>query len=193
MAQKQTNKSKYLSAIKGFRSELPKGRTIFVFFVIMIILAGADLVTKWAAFDYLATQGVWEKPVIDGFFNLVMRENAGAAWSTFEGRRVLLVAISVIALIVVLGIFLTGQIKRKMTFVATSFFGAGIIGNLYDRIFNEGRVRDFLDFYLVWGDKEYHWPAFNLADSLLCVAVVMLIISSFLQARQEIKEEKCLR
>ena len=69
------------------------------------------------------------------------------------------------------------NIRHKLMQVALAMFTAGIIGNLYDRVFNNGGVRDFLDFYILenrWFN-EYHWPAFNIADSMLCVAVGLLI------------------
>ena len=59
--------------------------------------------------------------------------------------------------------------------VALGLFTAGICGNLWDRIFNDGRVRDFIDI-VYWPGK--HWPAFNIADSMLCIGVGLMIISS---------------
>jgi signal peptidase II len=59
--------------------------------------------------------------------------------------------------------------------IAVSCINAGIIGNLYDRFFNEGRVRDFIDVYV----GSYHWPTFNVADSLLCIGVGILLLLSF--------------
>jgi signal peptidase II len=59
--------------------------------------------------------------------------------------------------------------------VALGLFAAGVCGNLYDRIFNDGLVRDFIDVYY----RQHHWPAFNVADSMLCIAVGLGIISCF--------------
>ena len=50
----------------------------------------------------------------------------------------------------------------------------GAIGNVIDRI-RFGAVVDFLDFYV----GEYHWPAFNIADSAICIGVAILLIASF--------------
>jgi signal peptidase II len=47
---------------------------------------------------------------------------------------------------------------------------------LYDRLFNDGQVRDFIDVYY----RSYHWHTFNVADSLLCIGVGLLIISTLL-------------
>lgn len=139
-----------------------------------IIVGGvlADLWSKTAVFNWLRNVPKNEYHVIEGFFTMVMRENEGAAFSIASGQRVLLLSVSVIALFVVVGIFIFGNLRHKLMQVALALFTAGIIGNLYDRAFNDGRVRDFLDFYL--GD--HHWPAFNIADSMLCVAVGLLVI-----------------
>lgn len=53
---------------------------------------------------------------------------------------------------------------------------AGIIGNLYDRAFNGGCVRDFIDVLIPVID--YHWPTFNVADSLLCIGVGLMILGN---------------
>lgn len=163
-----------------FNPRLPSRSQILIFLSVVLIGALLDLYTKSAAFEYMKNYGYWPKTVIEGFFNLVARENSGAAWSSFEGRRIFLVSVSAVALVVVLVIFFTGQVKTRIGFWAVSLFGAGIIGNIYDRIFNDGRVRDFLDFYVNINGKEHHWPAFNLADSYLCIAVGLMLISSFI-------------
>jgi signal peptidase II len=146
-----------------------------------IIVAGvvADLWSKSAVFKWLG----WEETpdnvhhVIEGFFTIVMRENSGAAFSIAAGKTVLLLSVSIVAMFVVVGIFLIGNIRQRLMQISLAMFLAGIVGNLYDRAFNNGCVRDFLDFYI--GD--HHWPAFNIADSMLCVAVGLLIIINFKQ------------
>jgi signal peptidase II len=108
-----------------------------------------------------------------------MRQNSGAAFSIATGQTSLLIMVSIVALIVVVAIFLFGNIHRKITQIALALFTAGIIGNLYDRFFNDGFVRDFID-VVYWPGK--HWPAFNVADSMLCVAVGLLIVGNITSA-----------
>jgi signal peptidase II len=107
---------------------------------------------------------------------LVVAENAGAAFGIAAGQRYLLVGVSVVALIIILAIFLLSGTERKLVHVALGLFTAGVCGNLWDRIFNNGLVRDFID-VVYWPGR--HWPAFNVADSMLCIAVGLLIISTF--------------
>ncbi|HPD45411.1 MAG TPA: signal peptidase II [Anaerohalosphaeraceae bacterium] len=147
-----------------------------------MVVAGiaADLISKWAIFAWLAGVPNEEYQVIDGLFRLVRWKNTGAAFSIAEGRTEMLVAVSIIALVVVLAIFLMGRVRQRIMQVALALFAAGIAGNLYDRAFN-GYVRDFLLFY--W--REYHWPAFNVADSMLCIAVGLLLIANFTSASSQ--------
>jgi len=133
-----------------------------------------DLWSKKAVFDWLGNHnGV---SVINGFLRLVRALNNGAAFGIFAGKPYFLTVISIVALVLVFGVFLFfSGTSHRVVHVALGLFTAGICGNLYDRIFNGGLVRDFIDVYY----RDYHWPAFNVADSLLCIGVGMLIISTF--------------
>ncbi len=156
----------------------PDAKAHRIFWSILIIGTGADLWSKWAVFKWLEGVPREEYSVIDGLFKLVKRLNNGAAFSIAEGQTGVLVAVSVIALIVVLGVFIFGRVHQRVVQVALALFAAGITGNLYDRAFNEGFVRDFLDFY--W--RGHHWPAFNVADSMLCTAVGLLLLTNITSA-----------
>ncbi|MGA2069719.1 MAG: signal peptidase II [Sedimentisphaerales bacterium] len=136
---------------------------------------GFDLWTKSAIFAWLENvegQGV---SIIDGFLRLQLAVNTGAAFGIAEGHRVMLVSVSAAALAVILAIFIFAREERKIVVVALALFAAGVSGNLYDRTFNGGSVRDFID-VMYWPGR--HWPAFNVADSMLCSAVGLLILSS---------------
>ena len=156
------------------RRSLPDAKAHKIFWPIVVVGVTADLWSKSAVLNWLSTQPFQEYSVIDGFFKLVTRFNDGAAFSIASGQRVALVSISAVAMVVVLGIFFFGHVKHRIMQVALGLFTAGIIGNLYDRAFNEGFVRDFLDFYV----DGHHWPAFNVADSMLCTAVGLILISN---------------
>ena len=81
-----------------------------------IVTAGIalDLWSKHAVFKWLPNQPNQEYSVIDGFFKLVLRVNDGAAFSIASGRREFLVATSLIAMVVVLGIFILGNITQRL-------------------------------------------------------------------------------
>ncbi len=139
-----------------------------------------DLWTKKAVFAWLENVQGHGVAVIDNFLRLQLAINPGAAFGIAGGHRVMLVSISVIALFVILGVFIFALKEGKTIIVALALFAAGIAGNLYDRAFNDGLVRDFID-VMYWPGK--HWPAFNVADSMLCSAVGLLIIASLLSQK----------
>jgi len=168
-----------LSGHLGF----PDMRSHLLYWPIVICGIVADLWSKHAVFMFLgkrASNG-YEYSVIDGFFKLVMLENSGAAFSIASGRTVMLVTVSVVAFIIVVGLFLFGKMHGRLMNIGLALFTAGIVGNLYDRIFNDGSVRDFLDVYY----RDHHWPAFNVADSMLCTAVGLLIIANLMSGSSE--------
>ena len=145
----------------------------------MTIGIALDLWSKRAIFDRLQQQGN-SISIIDGFLRLVMALNDGAAFGLFSGKPYLLVAVSIVALIAIFVIFLFSRTERRFVHIALALFAAGVCGNLYDRIFNNGLVRDFID-VVYWPGR--HWPAFNIADSMLCIAVGLLVISTFLTGK----------
>ena len=73
--------------------------------------------------------------------------------------------------------------KNKLVQVALGFIIGGAIGNVIDRLVN-GAVFDFLDFY--WGSK--HWPAFNVADSFICIGAVVIIAHSFFVTSKKVEK-----
>lgn len=154
------------------KKNLPDAKSQFLFWGIFAAGFGLDLWTKAAVFNWLKEKGC--VTIIPGLLQFIMTENAGAAFGIASGKTFLLLAISFLALAVILGVFLFGGTQRKIIVVAISLFAAGVCGNLYDRLFNNGLVRDFIDIYL----GKAHWPAFNVADSALCAAVGLLIIST---------------
>ena len=150
-----------------------------IFWVLAVGGTALDLWSKSAIFAWLEQRGQESFSIVDGFFQLVSVENAGAAFGIAYGQRHLLTVVSGLALIAIVVVFFLSRNQPRLVHVALGLFVAGVCGNLYDRIFNEGRVRDFLDVY--WGDK--HWPAFNVADSMLCIAVGLLLVSTVLTER----------
>jgi len=153
---------------------LPSLKAHLVFWPLTVVGLALDLWTKRAVFDWLERQG--SIPVINGFLQLVQAENDGAAFGIAAGQHHLLAAVSIAALIVILAIFLFSGRQGKLVHIALGLFAAGVCGNLWDRVFNNGRVRDFID-VMYWPGR--HWPAFNVADSMLCIGVGLLIISTF--------------
>jgi signal peptidase II len=169
-----TSKNKQEKACHNPLGRLPDFKGHLLFWPIAVAGATLDLWSKKAVFDWLPTVPGEMYVIIDGFFQFILRENSGAAFSILRGQRPFLVGILVVAFFVLIGIFLLGRIHRRIMQLAMGCMLAGIIGNFYDRAFNNGLVRDFLDVYI----KDYHWPTFNVADSMLCIGVGLLIIAN---------------
>ncbi|HJY53126.1 MAG TPA: signal peptidase II [Candidatus Udaeobacter sp.] len=115
--------------------------------------------------------------VVPDFFNLVNVTNTGAAFGTFRGNNTFFIAISIVALVVVTVLLVRRRPTDLWRDVSLALLLAGILGNLTDR-FLYRHVIDFLLFnlHIRYADP---WPAFNVADSCISIAVVLFIIHSF--------------
>jgi signal peptidase II len=115
--------------------------------------------------------------VVPDFFHLVNVTNTGAAFGSFKGNNTFFVIISVIALVVVTVLLVRHHRSDSWRDVSLALLLAGILGNLTDRLIY-GHVIDFLLFnlHVRYADP---WPAFNVADSCISVAVALFIIHSF--------------
>jgi len=147
------------------------------FLAIALVGTFLDLWTKSFIFRWL-DQGAGVHEVIPGFFRLVQVENTGGMWGIGAGYGDLLKWLRVGALFVIVG-FLFRLKGGRLFHVALALIFAGALGNLYDSFFNDGKVRDFLDFYV----GSYHWPAFNLADSFICVGSGLLLVQMAFERR----------
>lgn len=111
------------------------------------------------------------------FFNLVLAHNTGAAFSFLSNagglQRWLFSAIAIVASVWIIWLLRNHQSEKLFSFALAVILG-GALGNLIDRI-AYGYVVDFLDFY--WGN--YHFAAFNLADSAITCGAALLIWDSF--------------
>ena len=115
-------------------------------------------------------------PVIPGFFNLTLTFNYGAAfglWSWLPDgvRQITLAGTICLALVVVFFFLFQPAYRNRPARAALAGILGGAIGNVIDRA-NHGAVVDFLDVYI----GKNHWPAFNLADSAICLGVAILLL-----------------
>jgi len=115
--------------------------------------------------------------VVRNFFSLVYVTNNGAAFGSFKGNNTFFVIISIIALVVVTILLMRRRQTDLWRDASLALLLAGILGNLTDRLLY-GHVIDFLLFnlHVRYADP---WPAFNVADSCISIAVVLFIIHSF--------------
>jgi signal peptidase II len=114
--------------------------------------------------------------VIQGFFNLTHVRNTGGAFGIFGGEKgglgsTLFVVVSLIAVGAILFLFTKVKENEKILTLSFSLILGGAIGNLIDRL-RYGEVIDFLDFHL----STTHWPAFNVADSAICIGIGLMAL-----------------
>jgi signal peptidase II len=111
--------------------------------------------------------------VIKGFFYLVHVGNTGAAWSMFSGQSMLL---AILAAGTLAAIFVWREslgLRDRLTQIAFGLLCGGILGNLVDRVVH-GHVIDFIDLHF----GSYVYPTFNVADSGICVGVILYLWQS---------------
>ncbi len=139
---------------------------------ISVLVIIADQITKFFAVYYLP----FSQPLmIFPFFNLMLLYNTGAAFSMLghagEWASWLFAGLAVlISILILLWLHRTPKANAWLGVALTLILG-GAIGNLIDRI-SHGFVIDFIQLHL----QQYYWPAFNIADSAICVGAVMVAI-----------------
>ena len=137
-----------------------------------------DQLTKSLVLTHISTDELI--PVIPGFFNLVQVHNTGAAFGMLRDNNLFFVILSFSALIILAILAWKGVFLNWTSRWASALHVAGVAGNLTDRILH-GHVVDFLDVILPWYGR---WPAFNVADSCICVAAGLFILGSFLDGKR---------
>ena len=140
-----------------------------IYLLIVVLAVALDQLTKYFAKLYLEGRTAYE--IIPNFFSFDYVENRGAAFGIMQGKHIFFYVVTFIAIAIILYIFITEFNTLAMyEKVFLSFFLAGILGNFIDRAFR-GYVIDFISFKF----GSYQYPCFNLADSYMCVIIVLFI------------------
>lgn len=137
-------------------------------------------------------------PVIEGFFNIVRVHNNGVAFGIGNGNTwasYVFLIVPVLALFILYKLLKKGFFSTALLRLSAALLFSGILGNLTDRLtqgfalpgaselgfwtnFSRGYVVDFID-VIVPFTNGYHWPSFNIADSCITIAAILLFIGSF--------------
>ena len=139
------------------------------------VLAFDQITKEWVRSRFSLYESV---NVIPHFFDFTYIRNTGAAFGMFSGFGLLLALFSVLFLIALLIFWKKVLSDTTLHRIVLGLLCGGILGNVLDR-FRLNYVTDFLDFYI----GAHHWPAFNVADSAICIAVGLYALSLFLQKR----------
>lgn len=142
-----------------------------LYFLLPLIYVALDHITKFLVIRNIPYRSFIK---INDYFSIVNVSNTGVAFSLFQNNNIFFVIL--ISCVILFLIYFIYKNKKDLSMLQTHSFLlilAGGIGNLMDRICR-GAVVDFIDI----GYKEiYRWPAFNIADSCVCIGISLFVIS----------------
>ena len=155
-------------------------RSRYLLIILSLIIIGVDQFTKYIVRSNFKLYET--KVVINNFWNWTLAYNKGAAFSFLADSEGAWPKIFFGVIAFIVAIWIINYILRKnysiITGLSLAFILGGAVGNLIDRILR-GEVTDFIQWYYA----NYYWPAFNLADSFICVGVVLMILEGILFAK----------
>lgn len=141
--------------------------------IVSILVIALDQLSKWLVLRELVPYN--PQPVIPHLLNWTLAFNTGAAFSFLAGGsgwQVWLFGIlaAIVCLVLIAWLARTPRNDWR-TALPLALIVGGALGNLIDRVLR-GQVTDFIQVY--W--RSWSWPAFNVADSSICVGAVALIV-----------------
>lgn len=158
-----------------------KKKPFLIGVLVAISVAFLDILSKKVIFK-MVDNAEYSYIKITSFFNLVKVWNKGVSFGMFNDFAHSQVLFSVIvSLIVIFLLIWLYRNKSLYLMIAISLIIGGALGNLSDRI-KYGAVADFLDFHI----NQYHWPAFNLADSFVFIGVFMLLLEDLFLRKKNV-------
>jgi len=149
-------------------------------FSIALPLYALDQATKWWVIQNIEVDHEL-RPVVADFFYLCHWWNTGSAFGMFKDGNAFFIGLSIVTLIALLVFQARGAFPDAPSRWGVALLVGGILGNLTDRIVH-GHVVDFLLFYL-HVPMANPWPAFNVADSCICIAAGLFIVASIRSAK----------
>ncbi len=155
----------------------------YIWLLVSAVLVGIDRITKWLVVsnmelsDTIHLIKIGDKEVLNFYYTL----NNGAAFSRLSGKTVFLIVITSLVIIWMLYLMLAKKVHRPVYMAAISLIIGGGVGNLIDRIFNDGKVVDFIDVRII------NFAIFNFADICAVCGAGLLMISIIVD---EVREHK---
>jgi len=149
-------------------------RPRYAFWLPAVLGLAADLFSKHFVFAFLSQLPAdamhrQRYAIVEPWLVLQLERNTGGVFGVLRGRSYLFVALTLVALGAVVWMLRKARPDQVLLPVALGLVAAGAVGNLVDRIWF-GHVRDFIYVEVI------NWPAFNIADTCICVAAGLLVI-----------------
>ena len=157
------------------------------YLILSLAVIALDAFTKWLIIERVPLNSAF--PVIENLFQIVHVRNTGAAFGIGANSNSPVVPImlnggAIVVFIIVVFYSLRSQVSDRLLQTGLHLILGGAIGNLIDR-FRFGSVVDFLDVFVSFGGREHHWPAFNVADSAICVGIALLFLDMWKRPQEK--------
>ena len=163
-----------------------KRKLQIIWLLIAAALVGLDRLTKWLItvnmkpLDTINIIKLGDTEVLNIYYCL----NDGAAFSKLSGHTVLLIVFTSLVIAALLFLMITGRVKRHIYIAALGLVIGGGIGNLIDRVFNKGRVVDFIDFRII------NLPVFNVADICAVCGAGLVMLTIIVDEIREFRKKR---
>jgi signal peptidase II len=153
-----------------------------------LVVVGVDQLAKHVLLEHFGEAAcIDHHEPVTAFFDLVLTCNRGMSFGLFntgQGLSVPLFSLAAAAIVVIL-LFWLSRVQSEMLSSAIGMIIGGAVGNVIDRL-RFGGVIDFLYFHL----GSWYWPAFNVADSAICIGVFIMLFEGFLVQRRNTQETR---
>jgi signal peptidase II len=145
------------------------------------VVAILDQLSKAAVLAHFTGRLPGDRETITSFFNIALTFNRGISFGLFNdgaGLNALVFSVAAAAIVALL-IFWLSRASSPFLAIAIGLIIGGAVGNVIDRL-RLGAVVDFLDVHA----GALHWPAFNLADSAICIGVAVMLLDGLVMRRE---------
>lgn len=155
--------------------------------IVAVIVVIVDQWTKTAVRTAFAGMPPGHRIPVTGFFDLVFTRNSGISFGLFNNGAAAnpLVFTLIAAAVIALLIWWLSRAETGFLSVCIGLIIGGATGNVLDRLIDVGVV-DFLDFHI----GAWHWPAFNVADSAICIGVVAMLLEGVWSRRSALHSKE---
>ncbi|PFL83217.1 signal peptidase II [Bacillus cereus] len=148
-----------------------------IYYVIALFVIAIDQISKWLIVKNMELGT--SIPIIDNVLYITSHRNRGAAWGVLENKMWFFYIITVVFVVFIVFYMKKYAKTDKLLGISLSLILGGAIGNFIDRVFRQ-EVVDFIHVYIF----SYNYPVFNIADSALCIGVVLIIIQTLLEGKK---------
>jgi len=148
-----------------------------IYYLIALFVITIDQVSKWLIVKNMELGT--SIPIIDNVLYITSHRNRGAAWGILENKMWFFYIITVVFVGFIVFYMKKYAKTDKLLGISLGLILGGAIGNFIDRVFRQ-EVVDFIHVYIF----SYNYPVFNIADSALCIGVVLIIIQTLLEGKK---------